>query len=240
MTTPPRLTRARHALFLDFDGTLAPLQDDPQTVAMSAPLWRALEVLSEGLGGALAVVSGRDVRDLTARTPSCLWRAGGHGLEICAPGETPPPGPPEAPPELASPLAGFAAERPGVRLERKGPILAVHYRRAPDLAAEVLSAVQGAAAPFPDYAVQSGKMVVEAKPKSANKGAAVRRLMARAPFAGRSPVMAGDDATDEDAFAVVRELGGLAVKVGEGETRASLRLPDTGAVERWLRREAGR
>ncbi|MEL7029644.1 MAG: trehalose-phosphatase, partial [Pseudomonadota bacterium] len=81
--------------------------------------------------------------------------------------------------------------------------------------------------------------VVEAKPKSANKGEAVRRLMAQPPFEGRTPVMVGDDATDEDGFAVVAEFGGVSVKVGAGASIAAHRLASVDDVARWLSEEAG-
>ena len=81
-------------------------------------------------------------------------------------------------------------------------------------------------------------MVVEVKPAAAHKGAALRRLAAAPPFAGRRPVMLGDDTTDEDAIAAAQDLGGLAVKVGPGPTAARLRAPDPAAVRAWLARES--
>ena len=54
--------------------------------------------------------------------------------------------------------------------------------------------------------------------------------MDRAPFAGRPPVMVGDDVTDEDGFRAALDLGGTAVKVGEGDTAAPHRLADVATV----------
>ena len=63
----------------------------------------------------------------------------------------------------------------------------------------------------------------------------IRFSHGEAPFAGRRPVFAGDDVTDEDGFLAVRDLGGVAVGVGEREFRhASCRLADVRAVEDWL------
>jgi trehalose 6-phosphate phosphatase len=55
-------------------------------------------------------------------------------------------------------------------------------------------------------------------------------------FAGRLPVFAGDDVTDEDGFAAVRELGGFGVKVGPGASTAAHRVPDVAALVEWLGR----
>jgi trehalose 6-phosphate phosphatase len=87
---------------------------------------------------------------------------------------------------------------------------------------------------------QNGKMVVEVKPEAAHKGSALRRMSQEAPFLGRRPIMVGDDATDEDAMRAAVELGGVAVKVGDGATVASLRAPTPSAVRAWLEREASR
>jgi trehalose 6-phosphate phosphatase len=81
-------------------------------------------------------------------------------------------------------------------------------------------------------------MVVEVKPAGAHKGTALRRLSALPPFAGRRPVMLGDDTTDEDAIEAALALGGVGVKIGPGASAASLRAPDPAAVRAWLAREA--
>jgi len=230
---PPRLT-ARHALFLDFDGTLAPIQDDPDTVELPAGGASTLDRLAGQLDGALAVVSGRDVRDLSARLPGGLWRAGGHGLEICQPGEAPAPRPAPGPAELEERLAEAVAGHPGTRLETKGAVYAIHYRAVPAQGAPLASALERLVDTMPDYRLQRGKMVFELKPSRAHKGKALQHLMTRAPFAGRTPVMVGDDTTDEDAMAVALQLSGLAVKVGEGESLATHRLDSPAAVFAWL------
>jgi trehalose 6-phosphate phosphatase len=67
-----------------------------------------------------------------------------------------------------------------------------------------------------------------------NKGVAIDAFMKEAPFAGRVPVFAGDDTTDETGFAVVQPRGGIAIKVGAGPTQALHRLDSTRAVFEWL------
>ncbi|MEO1000307.1 MAG: trehalose-phosphatase, partial [Pseudomonadota bacterium] len=183
---------------------------------------------------AVAVLSGRDIRDLARRVPEGLWRAGGHGLEVIAPGE-PPPAPPPPPAEaLLAPLARITAAHPGARVEVKGPVAALHYRAAPEAAADARTAAQEAAAALPGHVAQAGKMVVEVKPAEAHKGRTLTRMMTTAPFAGRRPVMLGDDTTDEDAMAAALTLGGRAIKVGEGHSTAPERLPDPAAARSWL------
>jgi trehalose 6-phosphate phosphatase len=93
-----------------------------------------------------------------------------------------------------------------VRLEIKGPVAALHYRAAPEAEGACLLAAETAARALPGHVTQAGKMVVEVKPAQAHKGTALRRLFARPPFAGRRPVMLGDDATDEDAMAAALSL----------------------------------
>lgn len=225
------------ALFLDFDGTLAELGPDPDAIRLPEPTLAALGRLAARLEGALALISGRDLRDLAARTPAGVWRAGGHGLEVAAPFAPLPPQPAPPPEAVLAPLR--ALDHPGLRLELKGPVAALHYRAAPEAEAACLAAADRAAAAAPGLVVQAGKMVVEVKPASAHKGRTLRRMMAETPFAGRRPVMLGDDATDEDAIAAAEALGGIGVKVGAGASAARLRAPDPAFVRAWIAREAG-
>ncbi len=226
------------ALFVDFDGTLADIVDDPDDARLDAGAAASLEAVGSALGGAVAVLSGRGLADLARRTPQGLWRAGGHGLEVAAPGDTPAPDRETPPPAVLAPLEAVAA-RPGVRLEIKGPMAALHFRADPAAEADCLTAARAAAA-TPGYVVQAGKMVVEVKPEDAHKGRALLRLLGAPPFRGRRPVMIGDDVTDEDAIAAAQSVGGLGVKVGEGPTAARWRARDPAAVRAWLASEAAR
>lgn len=127
---------------------------------------------------------------------------------------------------MLAPLNAIAGAVAGVRLELKGPVAALHYRAAPEAEADCLAAAAEAAAILPGLVMQAGKMVVEVKPDTAHKGSALRRMMQAPPFAGRRPVMLGDDTTDEDAIVVAEALGGIGVKIGPGPSAASLRAFD--------------
>ncbi|WP_424931185.1 trehalose-phosphatase [Amaricoccus macauensis] len=232
------LTR-NDSLFLDLDGTMAEIGPDPDAIGIDAETTGALRVLAEKLDGAMVFLSGRDVRDLASRTPDFAWRAGGHGLEIVAPGAEVPERPGPLPDEVLAPLRAIE-EVDGVWLELKGPVAALHYRAAPDRGDACIAAAERAAGLGTDLVFQPGKMVVEVKPAHAHKGVALRTISGKPEFAGRRAIMAGDDTTDEDAIRVARELGGLGIKVGDGETAATYHAPDPAAFRAWLRREAER
>ena len=228
------------ALFLDFDGTLAEIAPRPDAVQVEAGLPRTLERLRDRLGGALAIVTGRPVAvidDFLA--PARLDAAGLHGVERRV-GGTRAGGRAEDHPRLRAEverLHGAATELGGVLIEDKGASVAVHWRlaQAPD-AEQAEAIVRAAAAALgAEYRLQLGKAVGEIVPAQATKAHAIRAFLEHAPYAGRRPVFLGDDRTDEIAFASVAEDGGVAVRVGDGETLAARRLPDPAAVRALLR-----
>ncbi len=74
----------------------------------------------------------------------------------------------------------------------------------------------------------------EVKPASVSKGLAIKAFMGEAPFAGRLPLFAGDDTTDEAGFAAVQAMGGEGIKVGEGATVAHHRCASPDVLREWL------
>lgn len=234
---PPAL--AGCALFLDFDGTLVGFGNDPARIDVPAELERLLPALAAATGGATALVSGRRIASLdTLLAPLRLPAAGLHGLERRdANGRVHGTDSADAlvHTALGARLRAFADAHPGVLLEDKGAALSLHYRAAPDHAAAVERLAQALAAELdPELTLLEGHMVIEIKPSRADKGSAIEAFLGEPPFADRTPVFVGDDATDEHGFAVVEARGGLAVKVGEGPSLASTRLGGPLDVRAWL------
>jgi trehalose 6-phosphate phosphatase len=226
------------AWFLDVDGTLLELAPTPSSVRSDDRLQALLSRLHAAADGALALISGRTVAAIDGLfAPYRFAVAGQHGCERRDAGGGVHRHPP-ADQGLAAArhaMATWAAERPGVLLEDKGFSLALHYRQAPEVAEaaqDFLSAIL--AAGDGGLRLQPGKMVFEVKPAGRDKGMAIAEFMEEAPFRGRRPVFVGDDATDEYGFKMVNRLGGVSVKVGEGASVASSRLPDVSAVRDWL------
>ncbi|SFD75029.1 trehalose-phosphatase [Methylobacterium sp. 13MFTsu3.1M2] len=227
------------ALFLDFDGTVAEIAPRPDAVRVEPGLVEDLERLRARLDGALAIVTGRPVTVIDGfLAPSRLDAAGLHGVERRVAGALT-GGRAEDHPDLRRQVARLQAETAAlaqVLIEDKGASVAVHWRLAnPDDALRAETLVKGAAEALgAEYRLQLGKAVGEIVPAQATKAHAIRAFMAQAPYAGRVPVFFGDDRTDEIAFASINEDGGVAVRVGDGETVARRRLPDPAAVRALL------
>ncbi|CAN5274847.1 trehalose-phosphatase [soil metagenome] len=234
LPTPPQLTPDA-ALFLDFDGTLVALAETPEAIEVPPALVSLLTDLQTLLGGALAIVSGRQI-DMLDRflAPLRLPAAGEHGVQRRdAAGKMKEQHPPEltAVLDAANALAGI---HPGLLVERKHAAIALHYRLAPDLETVCHDVMARVIEGQPHLELLHGKFVFEVKPAGVNKGVAIDAFMQEAPFAGRRPVFAGDDTTDETGFAVVQPRGGVAIKVGTGPTLAHHRVDSPLAVYEWL------
>ena len=234
---PAHPAGAAWALFLDFDGTLVELATTPDAVVIPSKLRAILSACMEAFDEAVAIVSGRPIAALdTLLGPLRLPAAGLHGLELRMLDGTIE--------ETAHRTAGLAElcarfhslVREDARLvvEDKGSSVALHFRRAPERERELRELVARAATPHNGHQVMHGKMVLEIRPTDADKGTAIDRFLETPPFAGRLPVFAGDDITDEDGFAAVNRHGGISIKVGTGETRAAYRVPDVAALRGWL------
>ncbi len=205
----------RIAILLDVDGTLIELGPTPFQVHVPDELRDALVQLSHLTGGALALVSGRPIRDLDLLfDPLQLPAIGGHGAELRLNGVTQHMAPIMSD-ELREALGLAAVLRPGIVVEDKGYSVALHYRKVPQHESWLMRHIAAACKAHSDdrTEVLPGKLMLEVKLPSINKGESVRELMKLAPFAGRNPIFIGDDVTDESVFEVMPDLGGLAFSV---------------------------
>lgn len=243
IAAPPPEVLEDVALFLDVDGSLLDLRPVPEAVFAPLAVLRLLLHVQLRLDGALAVVSGRTVDDLDRIFhPLRLPCAGVHGVERRdAAGALHRVAIDRSALDAARPvLERFARGHPGALVEDKGAALALHTRRIPSACADAMALVEDiASASGGAFRAVSGKYVAELRPAAAHKGEALAAFMAEPRFAGRRPVMVGDDVTDGDAFREARARGGLAVAVGGGAPAADHWLEDPSACRAWLARASG-
>jgi trehalose 6-phosphate phosphatase len=230
-----------HALYLDVDGTMLDIARSPDTVEVPSDMVPLLRQLSTALDGAVAFVSGRPIRAIDGLfEPLRFPTIGVHGGEVRTP-----QGQVVRDQRLAEDLTRVVpllrnaiASMRGVLLEDKGSAIALHYRTVPDRGREVLKVAELVIADVEvpsDFAIRLGKCVVEICPRHLTKGSALLQMMERRPFRGRTPIYAGDDSTDEDAFDVVNRLGGISVRIGDdAPSAATFRLPDPARLRGWL------
>ncbi|MDW7710378.1 MAG: trehalose-phosphatase [Deferrisomatales bacterium] len=231
------------AAFLDYDGTLTPIVEDPAAAVLDD---RTREVVRRLAGlCTVAVVSGRDLPDVRRLVGlDDLIYAGSHGFDLHGPGDRrlensvgDPflPALDEAEGRVRDELEGVA----GVRVERKKYAIAVHFRGAdPGREPEVEEAVDRVLGEQPKLRKGTGKKIFELRPDvDWDKGRAVGWLLERLGLdrPGVVPLYLGDDVTDEDAFRALRGRGvGIVVRDGPRSTWARYGLEDPGEVRRFL------
>jgi trehalose 6-phosphate phosphatase len=227
---------ANAAFFIDFDGTLVAIAPRPDLVHVEPEVLQVLERLSERFDHAVAVITGRPLATVDGfLAPLKLPVAAEHGsIRRDAQGHV------HADTHSIEAVKGVAARleplveaNPGLLLERKQTSVALHYRQRPELGAACKDAVEKAVVGTTGLAVLPGKMVFEVRPQGLDKGTAVKAFLDEPPFKGRTPVYMGDDVTDEDAFAAVNALGGITIKIDDGDTQAQYRT-DRAGLFAWL------
>ncbi|MEM1307335.1 MAG: trehalose-phosphatase [Pseudomonadota bacterium] len=238
LSAPPPIDPRRHALFLDFDGTLAPFAATPDAVSVPVAIVETLGALTGALDGAIAIVTGRTLaevdRYLAPLTPTAaavhglVVRHGRDGQIDQQPADT------GALLRVGAAFDGVARGLPGVLVERKSHSVALHWRRAPEREDGIVAEAESIVGANPSLVLQRGKCVAEARTSGRDKGDAIVDLLADPVFAGRLPVFAGDDVTDERGFIAVNARDGVSIKVGDGPTAARFRLGDVAAVHAWL------
>jgi trehalose 6-phosphate phosphatase len=209
---PLRSAPDRAAVLCDLDGTLAPIVERAEQAAVPAAAREALRGLAARYR-LTAVITGRraaEARQLLGIDG--LTYCGNHGFELLLPGAAEPT-PLAALGGHERDAARFAAgqdqralAQAGLRVEDKGPIVALHWRGAAEEdRAETLADELGETAEAQGLLSHRGRKVVEIRPPVAiDKGVAVRSLLSDQGL--RAALYGGDDRTDLDAFAALREL----------------------------------
>jgi trehalose 6-phosphate phosphatase len=224
----------RPLFFLDYDGTLAPIVDDPDEAVPHPEVPDLLRTLDAKYP--VWIVTGRDLRALARFLDRPYSAIGLHGAQQGTVG-----GEVERlmPDDAARALKQLRTSVPsveGIRVEEKDQSFAVHYR---DVAreAEAQERLRSWVETMPEMLDAIwGKKVVELRPEGLTKGTAVRRIAAEHP--DRTPVYLGDDTTDEDAFAALHDLNreAVTVRIGDADTCAEYRLAGPDEVVEYLRR----
>jgi trehalose-phosphatase len=211
----------------DYDGTLAPLVDDPAAAGPLPEAVAAVRALAALPQTVVAVISGRALRDLAtlSRLPSEVHLVGSHGSEFdlgfiqrLAPDLR------ALHDRLLAELQSISRDYPDIRLETKPASVAVHVRGVdPAVSEPALAAVREGPASWPDIYVTNGKNVIELSLLATDKGAAVTALRTQA--SASAILYLGDDVTDENAFARLHGPD-VGVKIGVGETLAGYRVEE--------------
>lgn len=218
---------------LDFDGVLAPIVPAPGDARPLPRAVAAIEALAALPGTTVALLSGRGLDDLAAVSGfgPPVHLIGSHGGEFtdgAGADSMLDDAARERLDRLSAELRELVADAPGVILKDKPAGIAVHVRNAErPVAARVLDAVRAGPASRPGVASTPGKEVLDLAVLEVSKGTALDRLRTR--IGADAVLFAGDDVTDESAFARLRP-GDVGVKVGQGDTAAEHRIPDPPAV----------
>jgi trehalose-phosphatase len=235
------------AVFLDYDGTLTPIVDDPARATLHPQARAAIRRLARACP--VAVVSGRDLADVRALVGvEGIAYAGSHGFDILHPDGRSEQVGEEFLPDLdaaEAELRPTVESIPGAILERKRFAIATHFRMAEEARVpELEHAVARAAGVHPRLRRTGGKKIFELRPDLAwDKGRALRSLLGVLGLERPDvcPLYVGDDETDEDAFRAIGDDGlGLVVR-GEADDRptaADYALADTDETRAFLERLA--
>jgi len=232
------------SLFLDFDGTLVPIQDNPAQCFLSPNIKSQLEKIVSSGNACISILSGRTVSDVKKRVQmKNICFGGNHGLEISGPsfryvhpdaliGK-------QVIDKICRKIEKKICNIEGALIEKKKFGLTLHYRMASkDFTALIKRTFYKIIAESPDtqaFSVLRGKKVLELVPRIQwDKGKAALFLLQNQKK-DYLPIYVGDDITDEKAFEVLREIG-TTVRIGKSrKSVAQYYLKGQWEVSRFLR-----
>uniref|UniRef100_A0ACD5XKT9 Uncharacterized protein n=1 Tax=Avena sativa TaxID=4498 RepID=A0ACD5XKT9_AVESA len=246
-------------MFLDYDGTLSPIVNDPDAAFMSETMRMAVRSVAKQFP--TAIVSGR-CRDKVFEFVKLaeLYYAGSHGMDIKGPAKSSSGhAKSKAKGVLFQPASEFlpmieqVTQRlveetrhvPGAKVENNKFCVSVHFRCVDEKSwASLAETVKCVVREYPKLRVSQGRMVFEVRPSIKwDKGKALEFLLESLGFADCSnvlPVYIGDDRTDEDAFRMLRQRTGQGVGIlvskHPKETSASFSLQEPAEVMEFLLR----
>jgi trehalose 6-phosphate phosphatase len=238
------LSKSKIAVFLDFDGTLAPIVSDPKRVLLPRQTRKVLESLAAICP--VIILSGRDVEYLRTKVGlKNIIYAGSHGFDVedwngnkigDINWDRFSPALDDAEERLQQGLSGIA----GVIVERKKFAIAVHYRRVvKSNVARLKRRFNYFASKYPSLKKTNGKKILELLPNvDWDKGRALLWLVDALGLKSKTvPIFIGDDLTDEHGFRAVRNVGvGILVDGSKHNTRARYFLRDSNEVRQFLAR----
>jgi len=238
---------AKLHLFLDYDGTLAEFAKTPDEIYPDPGLIQLLERLNNDSRFKVAIISGRRLSHIRTLIPvPGILLAGTYGIELLEPSgkqidrldyEMVRPTLDRIKPlwlELLRPHRDFY-------LEDKGWSLAIHAKfvdqsTADKTISQARRIIDQADLPADLFRVLGGHKFLEIAPRLANKGGTVQYLISRSPLREALPCYIGDDDKDEEAFEVIIQNSGVAIKVCSQpcDTKAQLCIDSPQAVRQFL------
>ncbi|CAL9095226.1 unnamed protein product [Musa textilis] len=233
-------------MFMDYDGTLSPIVDDPDSAFMSDAMREAVRDVARYFP--TAIVSGRCLdKVINFVRLADLYYAGSHGMDIKGP-TRPRHAKARAKPVLFQPASEFlpmidavykalferTKSTPGARVENNKFCVSVHFRCVDEKSwSSLFEQVRSVLKAYPKLRLTQGRKVLEIRPTIKwDKGKALEFLLESLGFADCKnimPVYIGDDRTDEDAFKVLRDRGqgfGILVSKFPKETNATYSLQE--------------
>ncbi|KAJ8762686.1 hypothetical protein K2173_011166 [Erythroxylum novogranatense] len=243
-------------MFLDYDGTLSPIVEDPDRAFMTNEMREA--VRSVACYFPTAIVTGRCIDKVYSFVKlGGVYYAGSHGMDIKGPSINhenkkgrqgvlfqPANEYLSMIDKAYKILLESTKSIPGVKIENNKFCLSVHYRCVEEkMWAALAEKVRVVLDNYPKLRLTQGRKVLEIRPTIKwDKGKALEFLLESLGYANSGdvlPVYIGDDRTDEDAFKVLRSRGqgiGILVSKVPKETNASFSLQDPTEVKQFLQR----